>query len=179
MLAERRGLSAQAVALASSAAADLVITTEEWATSQTVALYAAFDGELDPRALDFAHGSRRIVYPIVTEGVPSLAFAQAQLGDLSPGTFGILAPTEDAPRVDPDQIDLYVVPGLAFDPFGGRLGLGRGYYDSTLAQASGRRLGFAYRWQLVDEVPVGPTDRRMHLVVTDESVLRPDTDAGY
>jgi 5-formyltetrahydrofolate cyclo-ligase len=74
------------------------------------------------------------------------------------------------------QLDLVIVPGLAFDAQGGRLGFGGGYYDGALAAARGAGrpalIGLAYDFQIVDACPVGPGDLPVDLVVTEARVLR-------
>jgi 5-formyltetrahydrofolate cyclo-ligase len=71
-------------------------------------------------------------------------------------------------------IDLVIVPGLGFDEFGGRLGRGRGFYDRFLAHPDFRGVacGLAFEQQLLPSVPVGPLDRRVDMLVTEESVRR-------
>ena len=67
----------------------------------------------------------------------------------------------------------FVVPGLAFDRAGGRIGWGRGHYDATLAAApNARRIGLAFECQLVAEVPHAPHDVRLHFVVTELDTYR-------
>jgi 5-formyltetrahydrofolate cyclo-ligase len=91
-----------------------------------------------------------------------------------PGPFGVDVPAEGA-WVEPD---LLVVPLLAFDAAGHRLGYGAGFYDRTLAALRAERAvtarGFAYAAQQVAEVPREPTDARLDAVVTEAGVLRPE-----
>ncbi|MBA3324978.1 MAG: 5-formyltetrahydrofolate cyclo-ligase, partial [Rhodobacteraceae bacterium] len=88
-----------------------------------------------------------------------------------PGPFGTWHPMGEA--LTPDVL---LVPMLAFDARGGRLGYGGGYYDRTLAELRARRevpaLGFAYGGQTVDAVPHGPGDARLDGVVTEAGLLR-------
>jgi 5-formyltetrahydrofolate cyclo-ligase len=91
-----------------------------------------------------------------------------------------LEPTHYGPRepgrrvaVDPDQVDLVVTPGLAFDGEGNRLGYGGGHYDRYLARM-GRgalRVGAAFSLQIVERIPTEPGDERVDVVVTDEGLL--------
>ncbi|MGC8526945.1 5-formyltetrahydrofolate cyclo-ligase [Acidiphilium sp.] len=87
---------------------------------------------------------------------------------LVPGRFGTSHP--EGEEVVPDFV---LVPLLAFDRRGNRLGYGAGYYDRTLAGLPDAfRLGCAYASQEVDEVPVGPQDARLHAVATERGVVR-------
>jgi 5-formyltetrahydrofolate cyclo-ligase len=94
------------------------------------------------------------------------------LAELRTAAFGLLEPDPSAPVVDPVQIDLVVVPGIAFDRRGNRLGLGRGYYDGFLAGLSAVKAALLYRRQLVDDVPAGERDERVDVLVTEAGVLR-------
>lgn len=93
--------------------------------------------------------------------------------DLSPGTFGILEPPAGAPVVEPEQVSVFLCPGVAFDPGGRRLGRGGGYYDRLLARRSADSLviGVCCERQLVAEVPAEDHDARMDLIVTERRTL--------
>lgn len=93
--------------------------------------------------------------------------------DLGVSTMGIREPVAGIPIPIP-LIDLVIVPGLAFDPFGNRLGRGRGFYDRFLAHSEFRGVacGLALKQQIVSTVPVGPLDRHVNMIVTDEKVRR-------
>lgn len=90
---------------------------------------------------------------------------------LQPGRFSIPEPAGEGAPTLPQEIDVVLVPGLAFDAGGGRLGWGRGYYDRALAQAPGaRRVGVCLEWGLVEAVPTEAHDLAMHAVVTPHAV---------
>jgi 5-formyltetrahydrofolate cyclo-ligase len=85
------------------------------------------------------------------------------------------------PGVRMNDLDLLVVPGLAFDARGGRLGRGGGHYDRLLAARSGQKghrpvlLGLGFEFQIVERVPTAAHDVRLDIVVTEERVLRAGT----
>ncbi|XOF33404.1 MAG: 5-formyltetrahydrofolate cyclo-ligase [Candidatus Electrothrix sp. YB6] len=94
---------------------------------------------------------------------------------LHPGSFGIPEPTGEQigrATVDPATIDLVLVPGSVFDPAGGRLGYGGGFYDRflTLDAPQAGRIGLAYTLQMVDQVPMEPHDQHMDMVMTEERI---------
>lgn len=94
--------------------------------------------------------------------------------DLVPGYRGLLEPAPDrAPSVDPAALDAVVVPGLAFDRRGARLGYGAGFYDRFLAGLPPRawRVALAYAGQVLDLVPTQPWDALVHVIVTEEGPL--------
>ena len=80
-------------------------------------------------------------------------------------SFGILEPVGEL-YTDYDSIDMIVVPGVAFDRQGNRLGRGRGYYDKILKETrAAKKVGICFDFQFVEEVPVDELDVRMDLVV--------------
>ncbi len=101
------------------------------------------------------------------------------MGQLSQGAFGILEPRAElrsvpAFHVSPKEIDLALVPGVAFDPSGGRLGHGHGYYDRLLATLTPEttKIGLAFDCQIVEQVPVDLHDIAMDVVVTESREMR-------
>ncbi len=80
--------------------------------------------------------------------------------------FGMLEPAADLPVVDPAELDVVLVPGVAFDRQGGRMGFGGGYYDRLLPTTPALRVGVTYDECLADELPCAEHDQRMDWVVT-------------
>lgn len=142
-----------------------------------VAGYVAFGGELSPAgALGITADSGGVVaFPRVSDTPPRLRFHKLEPGiRLRPGRFGISEPPETAPEVRPGELTAMIVPGLAFDAAGRRLGFGGGYYDGVIdeARAGGAAvIGFAYDFQIVDRCPAGPDDRSVDMIVTDARVI--------
>lgn len=93
--------------------------------------------------------------------------------DLHVSQWGVREPTSGAP-FPISLIDLVVVPGLAFDEYGNRLGRGRGFYDRFLAhpEFKGTACALALEQQVVPNVPISPHDQMVSMVVTDESLRR-------
>ena len=101
------------------------------------------------------------------------------MNELAEGTFAILEPRpelRDRPerRVDVAEVDLVVVPGVAFDARGGRLGHGQGYYDRLLkhARPDATLVALAFECQMFAEIPVGPRDVVVDWVITEEHVYQ-------
>ena len=95
------------------------------------------------------------------------------LSHLLDAAFGLREPDPElAPPVDPGIADVIVVPGVAFDVEGGRLGMGGGYYDRFLAQVSAPIVGLAFEMQLFDALPMSAHDQRVDLIVTELRVIR-------
>jgi len=150
----------------------------EYSAARTVMVYVGVRSEV--RTLPLLKAAieqrRRVVVPYCV-GSELQLFLLESLDDLASGTYGILEPRSElrAPpsgRVEAGQIDLVMVPGLAFDRRGGRLGHGKGYYDQFLPRLRQDVLavGVAYECQLLGEVPMLPSDVFMDRVITEEAV---------
>jgi 5-formyltetrahydrofolate cyclo-ligase len=86
--------------------------------------------------------------------------------DLAPGRFGALEPRAGCPAIPLNHLDLVLVPGIAFDLVGRRLGRGKGFYDRLLAEVRGHKCGVAFDAQIVAEIPEEPHDVRVDSIVT-------------
>ena len=86
--------------------------------------------------------------------------------DVKVGHFGIREPGGRCPWVSPENLDLILVPGVAFDLRGGRLGRGKGHYDQLLAGLRGAKCGVAFDKQVVDKVPMASHDIRLDSIIT-------------
>ena len=163
----RRDLDPGQRSAQSIAACRLLEDLAAWRRAKTVALYAPIRDELDPSSLVISARllDKRLVYPRVAGQGQPLEFRP---GQLSPGTWGIPEPSGEL--VPAREIDLVVVPGLAFDRGGGRLGQGGGFYDRTLALTPAVRVGLCFDEQLIDAAPMGEHDAWMHVVVSSTGV---------
>lgn len=161
------------------AARDLVsnFPDEIWpGVGQVVAGYWAANSEIDAiRLIETFHCEQaRIVLPRVAgQDVPLDFHAWHPEDDLERSAHGISAPKESATRLTPQ---LLLVPLLAFDDRGYRLGYGGGYYDRTLQRLRKERplvaVGYAFAAQEVDALPVSPLDQRLDWIITEREAIR-------
>ncbi|MDO8938694.1 MAG: 5-formyltetrahydrofolate cyclo-ligase [Methylicorpusculum sp.] len=162
-----------------------VMAHPAYTLAEMVMMYVGCKSEV--RTVDFITQAlsehKRIVLPYCTqdaEGQKILGlWLLDDMSELVSGTWGILEPPkhrwhEQVKQVNPDQLDLIIVPGVAFDDKGGRLGNGAGYYDRLLSQlkSSTVLMGICYQSQLVDEVKMEPHDVYMDWVVTEHSTYQ-------
>jgi 5-formyltetrahydrofolate cyclo-ligase len=131
------------------------------------------------RFLEAALGrDKRIVIPYC-DGDDLRLFLLEEMNELAAGCFGLLEPDErlrscGQKHVEPEELDLVMVPGVAFDKSGGRLGHGRGYYDRLLVDVrpDAPLVALAFECQLFPEIPMGPRDVYMDLVITEKGTYR-------
>ena len=157
-----------------------LLSLAEYVDAATVLTYIGVGSEVATRefVVRALEEGKRVAAPWVAADGLHGAFIRS-LDELAPARFGLLEP-DGAARADPGrlchpaEVDLFVVPGVAFDHHGGRLGHGRAYYDRLLARArpGARFVGLAFECQLVAEVPMTATDVRMHAVTTERAVYR-------
>ncbi len=113
---------------------------------------------------------KNIIFPRV-EGKNLACKKVTSIGQLREGNYGILEPPENLPNISPDQIDLVLLPALAIDKSGNRLGFGGGYYDRFLPLTSAKRIAVVFDFQMVDELPAEKHDEEVDMVITEESKM--------
>ncbi|HVU50355.1 MAG TPA: 5-formyltetrahydrofolate cyclo-ligase [Polyangia bacterium] len=181
-MAERRlALPAAERLSCARAVAERLLALPELGRGGRLSGYVAVRGELDPAAaLDGARAAGFVVAlpRIDTRWPPTLRFHRvAGATDLCDGPHGLTEPLPSCPAVPLADLDVMLVPGLAFDAAGGRLGQGGGYYDGAGRELRARRaaaalmVGLAYDFQVVDACPVDENDVPVDLVVTERRVL--------
>ena len=149
----------------SAALVTLVLNNPQVRSARTVLLYHPLPDEADIRPLLTALQPKRLLLPVVVADDLELRIFEGATS-LRPGAFGILEPTGPVFR-ELEQIDIAIVPGMAFTPDGCRLGRGRGYYDRLLPRLThAYRIGVCWPFQLLDELSVEPHDIRMHTVLS-------------
>ncbi|MFO0608568.1 MAG: 5-formyltetrahydrofolate cyclo-ligase [Polyangiales bacterium] len=176
---------ASARAARSAAICRAVMALDAWGAARVVALFSSLDDEVDLRPLvdDARARGVTVCLPCVTDADGPLTFrvAWSPAGDqpLVAGVWGIEEPSADAPVVALEAIEFAVVPCLAVDPAGHRLGYGRGYYDRSLARMTRAvTVAVAFDFQLIAETPSEAHDVPVAWVVTDRTTLRANAQGG-
>lgn len=136
--------------------------------------YMACRGEISlaPAIADMLESGRTPVLPRCE--APGLMTARRirAVNDLMPGAYGLLEPGERCEIVRPEEIDLILVPGTAFDREGHRLGQGGGYYDRFLKESRALRAGVCHEFALLDSVPFEAHDEIMDYIITPCGIIR-------
>lgn len=144
----------------------------------TVLAYVSCGSEVDTRALimEALKQKKRVIVPLTSpEGRQAGLSELHRFSDLSPGPFkNVLEPGPTfRKRVDPSEVELALVPGIAFDRQGGRLGQGGGYFDRLFPKMTALRWGLAYSIQIYPaSLPMDAHDIRMDAIVTEEGILK-------
>lgn len=173
MRSVRNALPASACETRSNAIADHVVALTEFQSATVVLAFSAIRREVRTAAIMQAawNASKEVVLPrVVEEGLVLHRIDPAT--ELREGAFGVAEPAEDLPVVAPDTVDFALVPALAVDPSGYRIGYGGGYYDRlvpTLTRA--KTCAVAFDFQLIAEVPRLDHDAAVDIVVTDTRVI--------
>lgn len=148
-----------------------VLQLEEISNAGTILLYHALPDEVDTSILlhslsNRLSGSKRVLLPVVDgENLVLKEFVPNLMQD---GYMNILEPEGDS--VSPGEVDLAIIPGVAFDPRCNRMGRGKGFYDRLLPNMTCKKIGIGFHFQIIDEIPCEPFDSPLDMVITDKQV---------
>ncbi|HET7625962.1 MAG TPA: 5-formyltetrahydrofolate cyclo-ligase [Verrucomicrobiae bacterium] len=165
-----KSVSKEARDSASTQACLLLEKQIPWKNANAILFYAPIREELNIWPL-FQHAlsvGKIVCLPRFDPGTNRYAAHQISKldGEIHSGRFDIREPRPDCPAIPLNRLDLILVPGVAFDLRGRRLGRGRGFYDQLLADARGTKCGVAFDEQIVAEIPVEPHDITVDCILT-------------
>lgn len=168
--ARLKSISPEQRAAASAQLCSRLKASDIWHAAKSVLLFAPLLDEPDiwPLLTEALAAGKPVALPAFIPGTNVYAARQIidPAHDIIAGQFGIREPLPSCPEVPLNRLDLVLVPGLAFDACGARLGRGKGFYDRLLAAVRGTMCGVAFDEQMVDAVPVGPLDIRLNCILT-------------
>ncbi len=154
-----------------------ILELAEWNAAGSVLLFAPLPGEPDPTGILSHHGRKSFLFPRVS-GESLKLFRWSPESEWISGRFGVREP--DPGSWEPalaGEVDLALVPGLAFDASGRRLGRGKGFYDRLLGDSgfSATKAGVCWESRLLPTIPKESHDVAMDLILTEQRVIRPSS----
>ncbi|MBI1823520.1 MAG: 5-formyltetrahydrofolate cyclo-ligase [Nitrospirae bacterium] len=177
VLSIRQELSSEECRVRSRAIQTRLFNREEFRRAKNIHFYISFrkevaTWEMIEKALEMG---KEVAVPFIKEDGSEIGISGIHnfKKDLHENRLGIKEPFGSSIRpVSPLSIDLWIIPGVAFDPFGNRIGYGKGYYDRLLVQrGKGLLTGLAFDFQLVESIPVETHDVRMNQIITEYRTL--------
>ena len=148
--------------------------------AKNIFIYISYDSEINTKGIiNKALRDNKKIYVPRTEFKTRLmdAVEITSLDNLIESAYGILEPSIHEPHIDPSGLDLIVVPGVAFDRNGGRMGYGAGFYDRYFKKISEDNIGkivklaLAYDFQLLDKIPMNEEDVPVSYIITEKEFI--------
>ena len=176
VLARRDAMLPSARAVASHAIIEKLCALPRYQHAKVILTYMGFGSEIETRPFveRILIDGKIVVLPRVDRASRSLILHAVQsLSELEVSKWGIREPRADTPPVPLSTIEFALLPGVAFDRTGNRLGYGRGYYDKLLSTVDPtlERVAAGFCCQIVDVVPVGPLDQKIDILVTENEII--------
>lgn len=173
MLKTRNSLSKEMLYKMSEIIQTRVLNMNEFINAKTVAAYHPVGSEVGTLKIlsSVLQLNKRLTLPRV-EGETKMIFAEVKdlQKDLKVGQYKIMEPKNHCSKIN--KLDLVLVPGIAWDKYGHRLGYGKGYYDRYLVNLQTKSVGLAYDFQVLENIPHGKNDFRVNLIVTEKRIIK-------
>jgi 5-formyltetrahydrofolate cyclo-ligase len=173
MLNTRNSSSIEEIQRMSEIIQTRVMNMHEFMNAKTVAAYYPIGSEVNTlNILSTVLSSKKHLTLPRVEHTGSISFAEVNDldKDLEPGKYKIKEPKHHCPKMH--EMDLVLVPGIAWDEHGHRLGYGKGYYDRYLASITATSIGLAFDFQVLENIPHENNDLRVNLIVTEKRVIK-------
>ncbi len=177
ILRQRDAMSPSARTSTSRVILEKICALPQYGNAKVVLTYMGFGTEIETQPFFervIADG-KIVVLPRVDRASQTLILHSARgMSELMTSKYGILEPGTDAPIVAVTSVDFVLMPGVAFDRNGNRLGYGRGYYDKLMSTANPALAGVAagFSCQIVDKVPIGPHDKKVDCIITENEIIK-------
>jgi len=180
LLQIREGLNRQQLNRWSETIVEKLRKCKYFQQAKTVMFYYPVRGEVNILPLVetvLKDKTKRVLFPKITTEGELIAIEVPDMDFLRKGKYGIPEPI-GGKIVKPEKIDLVIVPAVAFDTEGNRLGMGKGFYDRFLPRIKGKKIGVAYDFQIVQpgELPVEPHDSGVDIVITPQKIYKKEAE---
>lgn len=146
------------------------LNLKEVTEAKSILLYAALPKEVQTLPLIHTLSTGKQVWLPKVAGLELEIRAYEGDSSLQKGNFNVPEPTGRL-CPDPEDIDLVLVPGVAFSRNGARMGYGKGFYDRLLPKLRAKKIGFAFDFQLFDHIPTEDHDEHMDLIITNSEII--------
>ncbi len=166
-LIEKRNSISQSEAVAKSKIiCDKLLKDPDYKKSKTIMFYISKGNEVHTNELiEKSLKTKKVIVPkIIKDGL--ICCEINSLSNMSQNCFGIMEPKDEI-ACDISSIDLIIVPGIAFDKSGHRIGFGKGYYDKLLKNAKCKKIALAYDFQILEKIPADEWDEKIDKIITD------------
>ena len=173
LLEKRKNLPQSLLQEKSGLILKVLLSEKAFANASSVALYFPVNGEVDTRGIfkKCIDLEKKVFFP-KTLGSNLVFLRTRNIEELTPGAFAIPEPPADTERARSDELDLVLVPGVAFDFSGNRIGYGKGFYDRFLKDIPRQvRFGLAYRFQVLKSIPSQETDVKTGRIITEDGAI--------
>lgn len=149
-----------------------VINLQEWKSAQNIFIYISTNHEVSTRELIKEYFDKKnIIVPKSHEKFNTLTLHKIKsFDDTSKGLYSIMEPLPHTEIIEPQAIDLAIIPGIAFDKKGHRIGYGKAYYDRLCAHLTCPKFALAYEVQIVDNVPAQKHDIPVNGIITEKAI---------
>lgn len=153
---------------------DKILKSEIYKNAEVIFTYVSFQGEVDTiKFIETAlsQGKTLCVPKVLSKKEGMEAHKITNLADLEKSSYGILEPQNQSQLINPLDIDLLIMPGVAFDKHNGRIGYGGGFYDRFLKKIDPKahKIALAYDFQIFNQIPMDEFDERVDFIITNGS----------
>ncbi len=174
MKQKRRNMTAEEAFEKSRTAQKIFLESEQYKKAKSVMLYLPLGNEVDTSSIIKAalYSGKNVLVPVThSETFEISAYKITEKTEFENGTFSVKEPKEKV-EFDASKIDVVLVPGIAFDRFGGRVGFGKGCYDKFLKNMKAVKIGFCYDFQLIRHIETDNNDVTMDYIITEKEFIR-------
>ena len=171
-LAKRRGLLPEYVHEKSQVIKNKIFTSDWYKKANVIMIYVSFENEVETHDIinSALKSGKKVIVPVCTYGNMLIPVGITSIDDMIPNKYGILEPVEVKRYTD--NIDVILIPGVAFDRHFNRVGFGKGYYDRFLCEYSDLlKVGLCFDNQICEKIDVDSNDISMDIIVTDKEIM--------
>lgn len=176
LLEQRKSFSHEELQEKNSLIFEKLFSLQEFSRANNIGVYISFNNEADTRKIieKLLSENKNVFAPVMDFGNEHFSYAKlSSLENLTENKYGVLEPTEKN-SVEASEIDLFLVPGAAFDSQRNRIGWGKGYYDKFFNKNKprGKKIGLFFEFQLIKEVPTDEFDVKMDFIITEKEIYK-------